>query len=128
MFCAGHEPTQDSAFGEGHNSTQRQCVRCGARVYPKQWFRCGARVHPNRPRRSLRRERAARWPVRIRYCYLQRSWGLSTPRLKIVKQLWSYSVAGPGKRARKIGDAVGVAFALLKFAIERGDKLKLMLD
>ena len=42
--------------------------------------------------------------------------------------LRSYSVVGSGKRARKIGDAVGAAFAVLECAIECGDELKLPLD
>ena len=55
--------------------------------------------------------------------------GLVNPTgLKLVKLLWSYSVAGSGKRARKIGDAIGAAFAVLECAIERGDELKLPLD
>ena len=55
--------------------------------------------------------------------------GLVNPtELTLVKPLWSYSVAGSGKRARKIGDAVGAACAALEWAIERGDELKLPLD
>ena len=42
--------------------------------------------------------------------------------------LRSYSEAGSGKRAKKISDAVGAAFAVLECAIGRGDKLKLLLD
>ena len=54
--------------------------------------------------------------------------GLVNPTgLKVVKPLWSYPVAGSGKRARKIGDVVGAAFAVLECAIERGDELKLPL-
>ena len=37
-------------------------------------------------------------------------------------------MAGSGKLARKIGDAVGAAFAELERATERGDELKLPLD
>ena len=48
--------------------------------------------------------------------------------LTCVKPLRSYSVAGSGKRARKIGGAVGVAFAVFECAIERGDELKVPLD
>ena len=44
------------------------------------------------------------------------------------KPLRSYSIAGSGKRAGKIGDALGAAFAVLECAIERGDELKLPLD
>ena len=40
----------------------------------------------------------------------------------------SYSVAGSGKRAKIIGDAVGAAFSVLECAIERGDERKLPLD
>ena len=47
--------------------------------------------------------------------------------LKFVKPLRSYSGAGFGKRAGKIGDAVGAAFAVLECAIG-GDELKLPLD
>ena len=52
--------------------------------------------------------------------------GLVNPTgLKFVKPPRSYSVAGSGKRARKIGEAAGAAFAVLKCAIKHGDKLKL---
>ena len=89
----------------------------------------GARVHPNRPLGSARRKRAARGSVGGRYCYLQRGWGLVNPTgLKFVKPLRSYSIAGSGKRAGKIDDAVGAAFAVLECAIERGYELKLPLD
>ena len=55
--------------------------------------------------------------------------GLVNPTgLKLFKPVWSYSVAGSGKRARKIGDAVGAAFAVLKCAVEHRDELKLPLD
>ena len=55
--------------------------------------------------------------------------GLVSPTgLKFVKPLRLYSVAGSVKRARKIGDAVGAAFAELECAIERGDELELPLD
>ena len=48
--------------------------------------------------------------------------------LNFVKPLRSYSVSGSGKRARKIGDTVGPAFAIFEYAIERGDELKRPLD
>ena len=48
--------------------------------------------------------------------------------LKLVKQLRLCSAAGSSNRDRKIGDAVGAAFAVLACAIERGDELKLPLD
>ena len=48
--------------------------------------------------------------------------------LKFGKPLRLYSVAGYGKRGRKIGDAVGAAFAVHACAIERGDEFKPPLD
>ena len=48
--------------------------------------------------------------------------------MKFVKPLRSSSVSGSGKRARKIGNAEGVALAVLEYAIEPRDKLKLSLD
>ena len=128
MQCGARaHPTQ--CFRRRARVHPRQCVRCGARVQPKQCFRCGARVHPNRLLGSARRERAARRSIGGRYRYLQRGWGLSNPRGgSLSSHCVSYSVAGSGKWATKIGDAVGAAFAALKCAIERGDELKLRLD
>ena len=55
--------------------------------------------------------------------------GIGNPtRLNLVKPLRSYSTAGSGKRARKIGNAVDAAFAIFECAIERGDELKHQLD
>ena len=69
-------------------------------------------------------EEGARSPlVRRRYIPLP-STGLALVNLTgltFVKPLWSYSVPGSGKRARKIGDAVGAAFGVLECAINRGD-------
>ena len=79
-FGKGHESTKGSACGAGHESTQSSAFGAGYESTQSSAFGAGARVHPNRPLGSARRERAARRSVGGRYRYLQRSWGLSTPR------------------------------------------------
>ena len=100
----GHRPSQDSAFGEG--------------------------ASPPKPTSGIGEEGARSPRVLTRKIPLSPTGlGLDNPtRLKFVKPLRLYSVAGSGKRARKVGDVVGAAFAELECAIERGDELKLPLD
>ena len=76
-------------------------------------------------------ENGARSPPVRRRQILQSPTGLglvNPTRLKFVKPLPSNSVADSAKQDNKIGYAVGAAFAVLEYAIGRGDELKLPLD
>ena len=50
MFSAGHEPTQDSAFGEGHESTQSSAFGAGHEsTQTDPWDRRGGSAQPAGP-------------------------------------------------------------------------------
>ena len=109
---AGHNPTQGSDFSVGHEPTQTVLS------LPD--------TSPLKPTPGIGEEGARSRPVRMRKIPLSPTgMELVNPTVfELVKPRRSTSVGGSGKRARKIGDRAGAAFAVLEYAIESGDEPK----
>ena len=127
MFNAGHEPTQDSAFGVGHDSTGcsafgagHECTQSSAfgagheSTQTDPWDRRGGSAQPAGPQEvdiAISNGVGACQPHGVGFC--------QATVVVLRSRLW--------KAGQKNRRCRGAAFAVLECAIERGDELKLPL-